>query len=80
MLRQSAKTKHDQALPKLMNNSVFGKTCEDPSKYQEVKLVCGEHSVKRMQRWQNQQTFKTVHLINSESALVMMKKKNILFG
>ena len=59
MLRQSAKTKHDQALPKLMNNSVFGKTCEDPSKYQEVKLVCGEHSVKRMQRWQNQQTFKT---------------------
>ena len=77
-LRQKAATKHDENLPKLFNNSVFGKTCEDPYKYSQVKLIYGDDAVKRMQRWQNRQTFKAVRLITDHSALAIMKKSCVI--
>ena len=38
-LRQGASSKFEENLFKLMNNSFFGKTCEDIHKYRDVKIV-----------------------------------------
>ena len=49
-LRKKAACKAEEDLPKLMNNSFFGKTCEDVRRYRDIKIVTGKKNVKKMQK------------------------------
>ena len=77
-LRQAATCKADESLPKLMNNSVFGKTCEDPYKYKQVKLILGAENVAKMQRIQNNPSFSHVNMFSEECALATMKNQTVV--
>ena len=46
-LRQEADNKFEEGFAKLMNNSFFGKTCEDVRKHQDVRIVKDNRKVKR---------------------------------
>ena len=60
-----------------MNNSFFGKSCEDVRKYKTVKFLMGEDSVKKMQKMVNSPLFDHVKLYSSTSAAVMMMRKKV---
>ena len=77
-LRQAATCKADESLPKLMNNSVFGKTCEDPYKYKQVKIILGAENVAKMQRLQNKPTFSHVTLFSEDCALATMRNQTVV--
>ena len=47
-LRQGASSKFEENLFKLMNNSFFGKTCEDVRKYRDVKIAMTEKRARKL--------------------------------
>ena len=77
-LRQNASCKAEEALPKLMNNSFFGKTCEDVKRYRDVQFICGENKVKKVQKQQNSPRFQRVKLYSEYSGVVEMHPKEVL--
>ena len=56
-LRQEADSKFEESFPKLMNNSFFGKTCQNKRKYTNIKIATNrseaEHFIAspRMMKW-----------------------------
>ena len=56
-LRQEADSKFEESFPKLMNNSFFGKTCQNKRKYTNIKIVTTTSEADRliasprMMRW-----------------------------
>ena len=80
-LRQKANSKSEEELPKLMNNSFFGKTCEDTKKYKDIQVFIGSDDkvIKSLQKVQNRPQFHRVKLYNdSFCAIQMIKQKVIL--
>ena len=59
-IRRDVKCKAEEDLPKLMNNSFFGKTCEDVRRYRDIQLVTGKHNVKKVQKMINNPHFERV--------------------
>ena len=58
--RQQATSKFDEDFFKLMNNSFFGKTCEDVRKYKEVKIAMTETRIKKLTARPTVKQWKTI--------------------
>ena len=44
-MRAKAKTEPENDIFKLMNNSLFGKSCENPLKYLEAKILTNNYEI-----------------------------------
>ena len=44
-MRAEAKTEAEKDIFKLMNNSLFGKSCENPLKYLEAKILTDDYEI-----------------------------------
>ena len=72
--RKDATNNFEVNLHKLMNNSVFGKTCEDVRNYNTVKIVnTGEDLDKLSVR----EEFKRWHIYDPNLAAVIMERKQV---
>ena len=72
--KQEANNKFEINLYKLMNNSFFGKTCEDVRKYTDVKIVTQE---KVKTRFSKKEQFKGWHIYIENLAKVLMEKTEV---
>ena len=76
-LRQKSTCKAEEELPKLFNNSFFGKTCEDVRKYQQVRIVHGSEGVKKLQKLMNSPFFERIKIYNENHAVVLSRKQQV---
>ena len=74
LFRKEATNNFEINLYKLMNNSVFGKTCEDTRKYTDVKIVNTEEGIDELSR---KEQFKRWHIYNPNLAAVVMERKSV---
>merc|ERR1711954_563985 len=72
--RQEANNKFEVNLYKSMNNSFFGKTCEDVRKYNDVKIVNTEDGIEKLSKKGN---FKRWHIYNENLTSVLMEKTSV---
>jgi hypothetical protein len=73
-LRQAANSKFEEDLFKLMNNSFFGKTCEDVRKYKEVQIVTDEQ---RAQKILNKPRVKQWKIYGETMAAIQLQRENV---
>ena len=70
-LRKQAKQEHEKDLFKLMNNSVYGKTCENLTKRSDIRLVTTEKQRKNLTEKPHCQSFK---IFGESLAAIQMEK------
>merc|ERR1712215_239392 len=70
-LRRNATCKFDEDQAKLMNNSYFGKTCEDVRKYKEVKICTSKEEIEKLSKKENCDGWR---IYNPNLAAVVMKR------
>ena len=73
-LRQAADNKFEESFAKLMNNSFFGKTCEDVRKYKDVKIAMTDERVRKLIAKPNSKQFKIYH----ENLAAIQLKRNVV--
>ena len=73
-LRQNAQNKFEQNFAKLMNNSFFGKTCEDVRKYKNFKIALTE---KRMTKLINKPTCKRSKIYEENLVTFQLQRETI---
>lgn len=57
-----------------MNNSFFGKTCEDTRKYKDIRIVTDE---KRFSKLVNKPTFKQMKIYDEKMAAIEIRKQEV---
>ena len=72
--RQEATNKFEVSLYKLMNNSFFGKTCEDVRKYNDVKIVTKEERINKLSKMEG---MKRWQIYDEDLASVLMEKTSV---
>ena len=72
MLRQDATNKFEQDFAKLMNNSCFGKTCEDVRKYKDFQITMDERKAKKMI---SRPTLKGSKIYEEDLAMFQLQRK-----
>ena len=92
-LRQKAACKAEEDLPKLMNNSFFGKTCDvivctlesnikhslqDVMKYKSVKFIFGEKNESKVQKAQNNPLFERAVPYGPYSCAILLRKRKVV--
>ena len=73
-LRKNATCKFDEDQAKLMNNSYFGKTCEDVRKYKDVKICTSKEEIEKLSKKERCDNWK---IYNENLAAVLMKKNHV---
>ena len=73
-LRRKATCKFDENQAKLMNNSFFGKTCEDTRKYKDVRIVLNKEELSKLTKKEGFSQFK---IYGENIATVMMNKPTV---
>jgi hypothetical protein len=73
-LRKNASCKFDEDQAKLMNNSYFGKTCENVRSYKEVKIVTDKETIEKLGK--NERTAGW-RIYNQNLAAVMLERKEV---
>ena len=73
-LRQGATNPFEVSLYKLMNNSFFGKTCEDVRKYTDVVILKEGVEIEKLTRKEEYKRFKIYY---EDLAAVLMEKKSV---
>ena len=77
-LRQTATCKAEEDLPKLMNNSFFGKTCEDTRRYKTVQIFIGEEREMTVQKAQNDPRFYRIKSYGEYFCAIQMLNQEVL--
>ena len=73
-LRKEASCKFDENQAKLMNNSYFGKTCEDVRKYKEVQICTSKEEIEKLSKKERCDGWK---IYNENLAAVLMKRNSV---
>ena len=73
-LRKKATNEFDRQFYKLMNNSVFGKTCESVRRHIDLHLTA---DIKRCNKLISRQTFKSIKMCNNDLASIQLKRRYI---
>ena len=73
-LRQTASNKFEEQFYKLLNNSFFGKSCEDVRKYKEVKIALTKERVRKLIA---RPTFKNSKIYHENFAAVQLKRNEV---
>ena len=73
-LRRTANNKFDEDQAKLMNNSYFGKTCENVRSYKEVKIVTNKEKIEKLGKKEKCDGWK----IYNENLAAVMLERNIV--
>ena len=73
-LRRNALCKFDEDQAKLMNNSYFGKTCENVRSYKEVKIVTDKETIEMLGKKEKTDKWR---IYNENLAAVMLERKEV---
>ena len=73
-LREKAIDKFEQDLFKLMNNSVFGKSCENVRNHINIKIVLSENQAKN---YLKKPLFQEFRIIDENKAIIRMRKSKV---
>jgi len=73
-LRQASDNKFEENFAKLMNNSFFGKTCEDVRKYKDVKIAMSEERARKLTA---RPTMKQFKIYGENLAAIQLKRPTV---
>jgi hypothetical protein len=76
-LRENSTDKFEQDLFKLLNNAIFGKSCENVRKHVNIKLALNEFQAKNLVKRSFYEEFR---IIDEDLAVFKMKKQSVLLN
>ena len=74
-LRANSKNDFEKDLFKLLNNAIFGKSCEDKRKHCNVKMALTEQQAKR---YLSKPSFDQFYIMSENKVLIKMRKSVVI--